>query len=37
MAMEAAGWLVEEDRRDTKSFLGDHAELDNGKEKAIPG
>jgi hypothetical protein len=37
IAMEAAGWLVEEDSNDTISFPGDHEELLIGNENAIPG
>jgi hypothetical protein len=37
MAIDAAGWLVEEDSNETKSFFGDHDDLCRGNENAIPG
>lgn len=37
MARDLAGEAAEEERRDTKSILGDHAEVCSGNEKATPG
>ena len=37
MARDLAGEAAEEERRDTKSILGDHAEFCRGNEKAMPG
>lgn len=37
MARDFADEAAEEESRDTKSILGDHAEFCRGNEKAIPG
>jgi hypothetical protein len=37
MAIDAAGWLVEEDNKETKSFFSDYADLCRENENAIPG